>query len=218
MPASGTGSLSIGAWGNVNMRDDTGDAWFPDGAAGDITEARYFGRYARKFGGTDVAFALTNYTLTQGSEFVLGPAQGVRGATNEASVTVSHDSLFLGITPRLEVHYDYDEVEDFYVRGGLARSFPIGEKLALDLDLHLAYSGSDQSEWTYGIAESGLADLGGEVRLAYPLAENWTLALFVGGSTLIDSDIRDWFTVLTDSGLPIDADNLWVGLGSSWNY
>jgi len=218
LPTKDGGGLSIGAWGNVNVRDDTGDAWFPDGAAGDFSEVRFFGRYSRKFGEVDTTFALTNYTLTQGSEFVLGPAQGVRGATNEVSATVSRSELFAGITPRLEVHYDYDEVEDFYLRAGLARSFAINEKLTLDLDLHLGYSGADQAEWTIGVAESGLSDLGLDARLAYPLASNITLSLFMGASTLVDSAFRDWFEVLTDSDLPIDADNVWAGIGATWTY
>lgn len=218
MPTTDGGGLSIGAWGNVNMHDDSGDAWYPDGAAGDFSEVRFFGRYARKFGEIDTVFALTNYTVTQGSEFVLGPAQGVRGGTNEVSVTVSRAELFAGITPRLEVHYDYDEVEDFYVRAGLVRTFPLAEKLALDVDLHLGYSGSDQADWSIGVDEAGVSDLGGEVRCGYAIAPNITLALFVGGSTLIDSAYSDWFDTLSDSGFPIDSDNVWAGLGATWSY
>lgn len=220
LPTKDGGSLSLGAWWNLNLKDDTGHAWYPDGHGQDFTDVELRLRYGRTFGAaTDVTFGLTNYTLADGSEFVNTPAQGVRGSTNEVSLTVAQREIALGITPRVEIHYDYDEIDGYYLRAGATRGFVLDEKLRLDLELHLGYSDEKHSFWMYGIDEAGFADLGAEVRLGYQIDAATNVSLFVAGSSLVDKDLRDWFDgVLTDSGLPIASDNLWGGIGVSWNF
>lgn len=220
LPTKDGGVISVGGWWNMNLKDDAGNAWYPDGHSGDFTDTQLRFRYGRRLGdNTDVVFGITNYTLTDGSEFINTPAQGVRGSTNEVSLTVSQNEAVLGITPRIELHYDYDEVDGLYVRTGLKRHFSLVEKLDLDVDLHLGYSDANQSLWNYGLEEAGFADLGGDMRLSYSIDSATKISIFVAASTLVDKDLRDWFdNVLTDSGLPISSDNLWGGIGLSWHF
>lgn len=218
LPTKDGGALSFSAWGNLNLQDDVGNAWFPDGAAGEFSELDFSARYSRTFGSTAATLAVTNYTLTQGSEFVLGPAQSVRGSTNEASLTLEQRDLFLKLTPRFELHYDYDEVDDFYLRAGLSRTFVLSERWFVDLDAWQGWMGDEQALWFVGVTESGLADLGGQATLRWRVLPNCDLSLFVAGTTLIDDAYRDWFDLLSDSGLEISPDNLWGGIGVKWNY
>jgi hypothetical protein len=199
-------------WGNMDLQDDTGDAWFPDGHGTEVTEVDVVGSYSRPVGGFDVTVGVFHYGLANGSEFAGLPSLGGRGPTTEVFANVSREVVG-GVLPRLTLHYDFDEVEDAYVEAGAQKVFRLNEKMDLSVDLNLAWSSEDASLWTYGLAQSGLADLRAEVELSYFLDDRTTLRGLLGASTILDSDIQDWFELVG-----IESDNVWLGIGVTWSF
>ena len=210
LPLKDQGELAIGSEASMDLHNDTGDAWFPDGHAGEVTESELTAKYSNEWGGFDWTFGIDNYNLMNGAEFAAGTAFGARGPTTELFLSVSHAGF---VVPALSIHYDIDEVEDVYVRGSVGKVFALSEAWSLDAEIGLGWSGEDMSLWNYGLAESGFADLGASLQLAYALSDRTTLRALVAGSTIVDSTLSDWFDLIG-----IDSDNLWAGLGATWSF
>ncbi len=211
IPVRGEGVVSANFFGNMDLHDDTGDAWFPDGSAGRFSEIDLTGSYSRAIDRFDVTAGLTSYNLPRGNLF----PNGERGSTNELFASISTD--LSGFRPEIVMHYDYDEVDGWYVNGGVLRAFPINEKFSADVAVSLGWSDEDQSFWNYGVPNgfsgAGFADLQGTGRLFYEYDEHTTFQLLLAASTMIDDGIKDWFDVIG-----IDSNQFWVALGASWSF
>lgn len=215
VPVQGEGVVGVHVFGNLDLHDDAGDAWFPGGNAGRFSEIDLTGSYARSFGEFDVTVGLSSYNVPNGEEFVLRAAASPRGSTTEVFATVATEVA--GFVPQLEVHYDYDEVDGFYLNGSVARGWAIDERLTLIGTVALGWSDEDMSLWAYGVplgrGGAGLADLEGSARLTYALDEHTTLSFLVAASTIVDDDIADWFDIVE-----IDDSPLWASLGIGWSF
>ncbi len=211
LPGLGEDEYDLRAWGNMNLENDTGDAWFPDGHGGQFTESDLVGSYSRPLGEFDLTAGIFYYGIADGAEFATGPAFGPRGPTAEVFASLSREVL--GCLPNLTIHYDFDEVEDFYIEGGVLKSLSLSERFGLDLAVNLGWSGADESLWNYGLDEAGFADLRGTAGLSYFLDDRTTLRALLAASTMVDSDLSDWFDVIG-----IDPENVWAGLGVTWTF
>jgi len=205
-PTVDGGGMRVLVKANMDLRNNTGAAWFPDGHAGRFTQIEFVGAYSRKLGDVDVEAGIHSYNLPNGLEFPLGE----RGGTTEVFVTASMEVL--EARPYLSLHYDFDEVRASYLRGGITEDFPLGDGWAIDLDGSLGYAASSQSAWMYGLDESGFADLRGSAELSWQYDERTTLAFGLHGSTIVDSTLRRWFV----QDLGFDADPIWATLGVTW--
>ena len=199
IPGLDPGRIDVRAWGNADLTDDTGDAWFPDGHEGRFTEIHTMAAHTQRIGPVAVQAGLFSYVLPNGPEFPFGE----RGQTSEFFVTASTEVL--GAIPALSVRYDFDEADDVYLLGSLTEEFPIGEDFAVRATGWLGYSGAGQSSWNYGLGESGFSDLGGEIALDYFFGERTTFEVKVSGSMIVDDELRDWFDLIG-----IRRDNVWV--------
>ena len=200
------GTFRTRAWGNIDLQNDVGDAWFGDGNGGKFTEVDLSGSYHELYRTFDFGFGVTSYVLPDAAFFPNGP----RGSTTETFLSVGRDVR--GFYPLLVLHYDFDEVDGLYANAGVSRSFGLGEKLALEGNLSLGYSDEDHSLWTYGLEESGLADLRGTASASYLSSEHTTIVLEFAASTILDSAIEDWM----DDVLEIESNNVWASLGIAW--
>lgn len=207
LPTTDGGTLTAIAFGNVNLNDDIGDSWFPDGKGGRVTETELGVSYSRELGPVSLTAGVLSYILPDGREF----PNGVRGSTTEVFGTVAGE--LLGFQPAITVHYDGDEVDGFYFNGSVRRPFSISDRFRADLGVSLGYSTRDEADWTYGIETAGFSDLKGEARLFYDHNDNTTFMLGVAGSTIVDDKIEDWFEVID-----IESDNVWVFLGILWSF
>ena len=79
--------------------------------------------------------------------------------------------------------------------------------------LGLGWMGENQSRWNYGIEEAGLADLTLRGDMDYSLQGGTTLTAFAAYSTIVDSDLSDWFDFIG-----IDPDQFFGGLGVRWTF
>ena len=217
------GALQLKAWSNMDLTDDTGDAWFPDGHAGEPTEIDLTAAYGRSLGPIDLSAGVTGYIHPFGSEFL----NGNRGNTTEVFAAAGGEVLpgrAFGFYPLFAAFYDPDAVDGFYLNGGVFKGWDLAERLRLLLGASVGYSEQNHSLWTYGFRERGWADLRGTLTLEYRLTESSTIAAGVAASTILDDDIHDWVedraVVARRSGgaveRGIDPEAVWGTLGVSW--
>lgn len=202
------GALGLKAWGNMDLNDTTGDAWYPSGHERKFTEVDLTAQYFQQFQGTDVTAGVTSYTLPNGLEF----PNGERGGTTEMFARVGRETWW-GIYPQGELRIDRDEADGWYGAISLQRDFAIWEKLHANLFVSQGYSDENQSFWEYGLEEAGWADLRGEATLFYDLDDHTTLHVTLGGSTMIDSTLEEWFDLIG-----IRDDVLWIAGGVTFRY
>lgn len=207
LPTNNGDLIGLTAEATMELRNDTGAAWFPDGHAGRFTQIEMIGDYSTKLGGVDLRGGIHSYNLPNGLEF----PNGERGGTNELFVAASMEVL--ETTPYVAWNWDFDEVKASYYRAGLTEGFALAESLTLTLDGSVGYAASAQSAWMYGIADAGFADLRGEIVLAWAYDERTDVTIGVHGSTMLDSTIDDWLTQLG-----IDGDPLWFSAGIGWKF
>jgi hypothetical protein len=207
LDASTGGQLGFTVSGNIDLYDNTGSAWFPDGHAGRFTQIEMVADYQHQLGWLTLKGGIHSYNLPNGQEFT----NGERGGTNEVFLLASGDVL--ETTPYVSVHYDFDEVNDVYARAGLSEDFDLGAGWKLDLDGSLGYAGRDQAAWMYGLQQSGWADLRGSALVNYEWDDRTTLQLGLHGSTIVDKGLDAWF-----DAIGIDSDVLWVSLGVNWHF
>jgi len=207
LATKGDGTLRMLSWGNVDLQNDVGDAWFGDGNGGQFTEVDLSLGYLRSFGAWDTVLAANAIVLPEGSAF----PNGARGTTSEVLASVGRE--LLGLYLQLAGYFDFDEVDGYYLNFRLDRSFSIAERFGADASLALGYSEENHSAWAYGLKESALADLRGTASLFYAVDAHTTIRLLLAVSTMLDSDIEDRF-----EAFGIESDNFWASLGISWSY
>ena len=200
-------SINLRAWGNMDLRDSTGKAWFPGDHAGRLSEIDFIGSYTHVIGDFDITGGLHNYNLPFGSEF----AFGARSSTNAAFVRVGTEVL--QVRPQLEVFWDFDEADGVYVRLGVTEDFALTDELTLILNGFIGYTSDDQAFWDYGIATDGFADIQGTATLAYTLDSHTTIGGHLDASTIVDDGLSDWFDII---GIP--TSNVWGGVFVQWTY
>lgn len=200
-------TLAVEVEGAMELRNDTGGAWFPDGHAGRFTQIEFQASHQRQFGDVAVRAGVHSYNLPNGLEFV----NGERGGTTEVFVLASANVL--EASPYFGIHYDFDEVRGGYYRAGIAEDIPLGADWSLALDGSLGYASEAQAVWMYGLPDSGLADLRGEAVLRWQYDKRTRLLAGVHGSMMVNSDQDRWFR-----DLGIDDDPIWFTFGVNWVF
>ena len=209
LPTKWGDRVTIGTFANLDLNSSTGSAWFPGGHGGRVSQFDMIGTYAHSFDfGLDMTGGIHNYNVPFGESFPNGP----RESTNELFVAGAID--FLGARPELRLHHDIDQAGGTYLRLGVSEPFPLDQEgLTVVLSGHLGWSSASQSEWNYGVAASGLADLQVSAALLYALDKNTMLGSSLSASTIVDPTIRDWF-----DQIGIEDQNCWIELFVSWSY
>ncbi|MEM7201267.1 MAG: hypothetical protein AAF628_13430 [Planctomycetota bacterium] len=208
------GLIDVQAFGNLDLRDRTGAAWFPNGHGGRFTQIDFITAYTHDFGEDAAGLVVTagahNYNLPNGESFPNGP----RSSTNEVFVRTSVELLEqISLRPQVELRYDFDQADGFYGRASLGAAIPLPSDLTLGLEGGLGYSSRGQSWWNYGVREAGFADLRGTVSLSYQFDAQTVITAHFDASTIVDDGIQDWFNVIS-----IPEENLWGGIGVQWTF
>lgn len=203
--ADGSGTR-LRAWGNLDLTDHTGDAWFDPGHAGEFTQIDLSVAHARSFGPVDVTAGLTHYTWANGESFPFRPFEST------AEVFASCAGEVTGLRPMLTVHYDIDEVESLYIRAEVAREFALAEALRLLVRGGIAWSDDDHSQWLYSRPVDAWSDADLRATLLWSADDVTTVYGGVHASTIVDDTLRDWFRPR------IDPDNVWFHAGVAWAF
>lgn len=214
IPAKRDGTIIARAWANMDMSNDTGDAWLPDGHAGRFSEIDLNLLFAQRFdNGALVTGGFVKYALPNGLEFPIGE----RGETNEFLLEGIYplSERFFSLQPSLELHYDFDEVDGWYVKAGVARSFDLSQRMGLSTRLGLGWMDGEQVFWHYGLPDGtrGLADATARVEATYRLRPGVDAKAFLAYSTIVDGELRDWFDLIG-----IEQDHVYGGLGISMQF
>ena len=207
LPLTNGDTIGLDAEANMDLRNDTGGAWFPDGHAGRFSQIEAVASYQKRIGDVSLRAGVHNYNLPNGLEFV----NGERGATSEVFLVASTEVL--EANPYIGINYDFDEVRGGYYRAGLTENIPLGDKWSLDLDGSLSYASEAQASWLYGLGENGLADLRGSLALQYRYDQRTLLNVAAHGSAMMNSTQDRWFR-----DLGIDDDPIWFSMAVQWTF
>lgn len=206
LPTKDGGTGSLGAWGNMDLTDHVGDAWFDGGHAGEFTQCDVWAAYDRRLGPVDAAIGLRHYLWPGNERFPFQPFP----STSEVFVRVGGEAL--GLHPALTAHYDIDEVESLYLRADLTHSVELAKTVRLELQAWLGWSDEKHSQWLYRTAKSGFSDAGCSAGIAVDLDPVTSLHFAAATSSIVDSAMRDWCTDHTD------ADLVWFTAGVAWAF
>ncbi len=212
LPAKKDGAIVARTWANMDLSNDTGDAWLPNGHAGKFSQIDYNLFYVQNLDELSITSGFITYNLPNGLEFPFGE----RGQTSEFMVegVYALPDSWLSIQPFLAVHYDFDEVTGFYIRGGAAHTYEIDDKTRLTSELGIAWMDQDMAFWNFSEPRnSGLSDATLRATVDHDLDPHTSVTGFVAYSTVVDSDFRDWFDLIG-----IDTDQLYAGVGVRWSY
>jgi hypothetical protein len=210
LPTSSGDTIRVDVEANMDLRNDTGGGWFPDGHAGRFSQIEVMASYQKRIGDFDLRAGVHNYNLPNGLEFL----NGERGATSEVFLLAS--TTVLEATPYVSLHYDFDEVRGGYYRAGCTEAIPLGDQWSIDLDGSLGYVSEAQASWLYGLGEAGLADLRGTIALNYKYDERTTLTASANGSAMMNSVQDRWFRDIAPQG--IDDDPIWFTIAVGWVF
>ena len=209
LPAKKEGNIVVIGDGSIDLANDTGDAWLPDGHGGRFSRLDWKLLYEQRLDNVLMTYGVVNYNLPNGLEFPFGE----RGATTELLLETFVD--IDGLQPGFALNYDVDEVDGLYVNAFVGKSFIFDEDWSLRTDLGLGWMDEKQAAWNYAQApkHSGLADLrlSGEAR--YRIDEHTSATALLAYSEVIDGEYRDWIDTLG-----IETTRLWLGLGIEWSY
>lgn len=133
--------VSLDLWGNVDLDDD-------NDLAGEIGEVRITVDYGHRFGALELGGGLTEYLYPN------TPYPGTR----EVYV---RSAFHAAVTPKLELFYDFDEIQGLYARISLAWQRPLGANWRSTLEASAAYAESGFSV----SGEGGPHDAALELRL-----------------------------------------------------
>ncbi len=206
------GTLSIRGWANWDLVNDTGDAWFPDGHGGEVSQYDTAISYSETYRGYVITSGLVAYALQNGDDFDRAP-DGERGETKEFFINVERETYW-DLVPAFRVHYDFDEVDGVYLNMSVRRMFEIDDELSIDSQVSLGYADDAQADWLYGLESGGVADLVIGAGLNYLFDAHTDFRFGLNYSTMIDSDIADWM----EQDISIDPDTAWADLRVTWSY
>ncbi len=103
----------------------------------------------------------------------------------------------------IDAYYDYDEVDDYYVAAALAYDIALDNGLGLGASASAGYAGNNFSLGP----DSGLHEYTLRVNAAYPVLKSMDLTAFLAYTDTLDDDV-----------LPDQDENLFGGVGFSWNF
>lgn len=197
-PLANGATISLVSWYNAQLTNKTGDAIFPDGRGGQMTEIDLVANYAQSFHGMNVSVGGIAYTYPE-----------VRPSTKEAYLTGTLDAL--GLSHALTAYYDVDHNDDYYFQYQATRSVVLDEQWNAAVALLLGYMSDGQAEFYFGKKTSGLSDLLLTGALTYQFDENTSFFLKGAGVTVPDDELSE---ALDQND--VDGSGLWFTLGAAW--
>jgi hypothetical protein len=209
LPTKEDGTIVVNTEGSIELSDDNGSAWRPDGHSGRFSRLDWSALYEQRLEDALLTFGLISYNLPNGSEFAFGE----RGATTEFLVEAMTEVG--GVSPSLSANYDFDEAKGLYLQAAVGKDVELREGLQLGLEVSLGWMDEDQAFWQMAQEPpaSGLADLRLTAELAYALDAHTSALLEVGYSEMVDDDFKTWMNFIG-----IDPRQGWVGAAVRWSY
>lgn len=183
------GGFGFNVWGNLDIDDY--DNTLDDGEFSEVDLTLSYG-FDIKF--VSISFGYIEYLFPAG-------ALGTREVYGSISI-----EPFTGFTTGVNVYYDFDEVEDYYVSLNIGYSRELVEKLSMDIGLTAGIAGEEFSE-TYGGTDDGFYDYNISLGLGYAVTDTLSASGFIAYADSFDEDV-----------LPEQDVDVYGGLGVSYSF
>ena len=161
------GGFGLNVWGNVDLDDYDGALEDGEFSEVDIT--------------LSYAFDTDPIGVTIGYIEYLFPNGGV--GTSEIFLSLGMD-LIEGLGAGLDIYYDFDEVEEYYVSLSLGYSIALNEAASLDFGAAAGYAGEEYA----ADGDAGLYDYIFSVGLSYAATESLSLGVSINYTDSFDED------------------------------
>lgn len=180
------GGFNINVWGNVDIDDynDTLDD-------GEFSEVDLTLSYSHSINTIDLSAGLIEYLFPNGGQ---GTAEVF------ASGTVN---LPAGFSFGLNINYDIDEVDDYYISAGPGYSYSINDKTSIDASVVAGYAGKDMSAGS----ESGFHDITASISGSYAMTEAIGIGANLYYTDTLDKDV-----------LPEQDVDVYGGISLTYNF
>jgi len=183
-----SGGFAFNVWGNLDADDDY-DITLESGEFSEIDLTASYG------------FTVKSVSFTVGYIEYLFPAVAGSG-TREVFGSIGIEPV-KGLTTVVDVYWDFDEVEDYYVSVNLGYSRDISDKLSMDVSASAGYAGEDMSAGT----KDGFHDYNISLGLGYAATDALSVSGFIAYADSFDDDV-----------LPDQDVDLYGGVGVSYSF
>lgn len=209
LPVGGSGAVTVGAWGNVELgKYDGADEISEGGGEGgpDLTEFNWWAEYAHAFGQAEFTLGAVGYIYPNDL-----------GLTSDANTIEIYARLGLShtLSPRLSAYYDVDKIKGLYLEGSLGYDVPVSENFSISLGVLAGLNAGqginqDDPNESANFFENGLTHVdlsAGTEFAAGPLAISPAFHFQISG---------DEFTKFNKPSKPDESIKLWFGVTLSW--
>ncbi len=184
-----SGGFAFNVWGNFDVDDY--DNTLESGEFSEIDLTASYG------------FTVKSVSFTVGYIEYLFPAGG--SGTRELYGSIEIEPV-KGLATGVDVYWDFDEVEDYYVNLNLGYSRDISDKLSMDFSASAGYAGDNMSI-AYGGTKGGFHDYNISLGLGYATTDALNVSGFIAYADSFDDEV-----------LPDQDVDLFGGVGVSYSF
>jgi uncharacterized protein (TIGR02001 family) len=159
------GSVTVGAWGNVDLSDS-----YTGASSSSFQETDWYGSYTLPIEAVEVYIGYTEYSYASGN------------ADKEANVGVGYDLAGVGLAAALYQGVGGNIGKNLYVDFGAGYDIEATEDLAVSLGARIGYADIDGGE-------SGFSDYDLSIGLGYALGEVWSVGVSIAYIGQIDDKV-----------------------------
>jgi len=183
------GGFGFNVWGNLDADDY--DNTLESGEFSEIDLTASYG------------FTVKSVSFTVGYIEYLFPAGGA--GTREVFGGIGFEPV-KGLTTGVDIYWDFDEVEDYYMKLNLGYSRAIIDQLSMNFNASAGYAGENMS-MAYGGTKDGFYDYNISLGLGYTAATNLNLSGFIAYADSFDDEV-----------LPDQDVDVYGGVGMSYSF
>lgn len=172
--AGQAGFISLNIWGNYDFTDVYG-------TKNKFSEIDLTASYAFSSGPIEFETGIIHYAF---------PNTGNR-ATTEVYIITGYELKTLPLTFSLGIHYDFDEIDGFYLSGKIASLIPLIHRLSLDIALSGGYGDTRYNRGYFNVSDPSFTDVLLSASLTYEVTDSVSLAARGQYMSLLDRTLKD---------------------------
>lgn len=166
-------------WANIDASDYGGAR-----KEGEVSEVDFILFYGGEVGPVELGVDYTEYLCPHQT----GEEGGAQAGTREVGANAAME-LLSGLTTRIMVYYDVDEVKGLYSALGLTYGIEATEAFNLELATSAGYAGEDWAIGNSGGVEGGLHEYTLSLRATYTLRESIEVGAHLSHTASLNEDV-----------------------------
>lgn len=171
--------FGVNVWTNVDLGDYHGTR-----EEGEVSEVDFILFYGDAVGPVELGVGYTEYLCPHQTDEEGGALAGTREVGANAGM-----ELVSGLSARIMVYYDIDEVKGLYAALGMTYGFEATKALNLELDTSAGYAGEEWAVGNSGGVEGGLHEYTLSLRATYTLRESLEVGATVSHTGSLSEDV-----------------------------